>query len=299
MNTTRSFIVVFGLVLFSTVLSACPCGCGAVGPLILLPGEQWKLKLGFGKDYNRNLIDQDGTVGLDDGPSQTDKYSFGLAKSVNERLSLSAQWNYERNFHRDIGSNYSFGDPSVGLRYTFYSPGAFNYYGPTLQAHLSYKHASAKGLLENAEQAHSLDIHGNSFSEFLPGIDAWFSHINWTLGFGVSGIFRRSVNVKDEQSANIHEKGNAIKTQFNLAYTYFGTGQVLFNLEREEKEQDRIAGEDVSKSASLRHALDITTNLRVGIQKTLALSFQRSGYYLGNRNTARKESVSMSYLQAI
>ena len=299
MKAVSSLLVLIGSILFSTVLCACPCGCGAVGPLILSPGEQWKFKLGFSKDYNRNLIDQDGEVGFDDGPSQTDKYSFGIANSIDQRLSLSAQWNYERNFHQEVGSNYSFGDPSVGLRYTFFSPTAHEYYLPTMQAHLSYKHATAKGLLENASQAHALDIHGNSFSEFLPGIDAWFTHINWTMGLGAAGIWRRPVKVQDEQSTRVHEKGMAIKTQFSLAYTYFGTGQVLFSAEREEKGKDKIAGQEVAKSESLRHTLDITTNIRVGMQKTLALSLQRSGYDFGSRNTARKEAFSMSYLQTI
>ncbi|NRA44484.1 MAG: hypothetical protein HRU09_05960 [Oligoflexales bacterium] len=299
MGAVRSFFILIGVFLFSSVLNACPCGCGAVGPLILSPGEAWKFKLGFSKDYNRKLIDTNGRPGFDDGPRHTDKYSFGLAKSVDERLSLSGQWNYERNYHPDAKDHYSFGDPSVGLRYTFFSTGAFDHLLPTLQAHLSYKHATAKGLLENSEQPHSLDIHGNSYSEILPGLDAWFTHLNWTMGLGVAGIFRRPIKVKDEQSTQTREKGAAIKSQFSLSYTYFGTGQVLASLEREEKGQDKVDRRGVANSGSLRHTLDLTTNIRVGMMKTLALSLQRSGYYLETRNTSRKEAFSVSYLQAI
>ena len=299
MKAVRSLVVLVGFFLYASILSACPCGCGAVGPLILSPGEAWKFKIGFSKDYNRDLIDGKGRLGLDDGPSQTDKYSFGLANSVNERLTWSGQWNYERNFHADAGSHYSFGDPSVGLRYTFFAPGAFEHYLPTLQAHLSYKHAMAKGLLENAEEDHALDIHGNSFSEVLPGIDAWYTYLYWTFGAGATGIIRRPVNVKDEQSTKLHEKGKALKSQLSVAYTFFGTGQILASVEREEKEQDKVSGIDIKNSGSLRHTVDLTANLRVGMRKTLSFNLQRSGYYLGARNSARKEAFSMSYLQTI
>lgn len=294
-----SVFALFGVLVYSASMLACPCGCGAVGPLVLSPGETWKFKVGLTKDYNRNLIDQSGNVGLDDGPSQTDKYSFGLANSLSERLAVSGQWSYERNFHASVGSHYSFGDPSVGLRYTFFAPGAFEFFMPTLQFHLTYKHANAKGLLESADREHAIDIHGNSFSEVLPGVDAWFTRLNWTFGLGLAGVFRRPVNVQDEEGTSLHEKGSALKTQFSLSYTYFGTGQVLVAIEREEKDQDRRAGEKIANSESLRHSLDLTTNLRVGIQKTLAMSVQRSGYDLGNRNTARKEAFSLSYLQTI
>ena len=279
--------------------AACPCGCGAVGPLLLGSGESWKFQVQISRDANRAFVMQNGRVGEEDRPDFTDNLRLGVASVVADGLSLSLQVPFHRNSHRDGGDDYSPGDPSMGGRYTVFTPDFGDFYLPQVQVHGAYKHAVAKGIIEKPRKPHSLDIHGNGVSELATGADFWFSKGPWSGGIGLSLRYKRSVQGKHQGLVSVIDYGLSDKEALSISYTFFGTGQVQLLFEREAKGEDHSDGLGLTDSDSLKHSVEISTNLRVAHQKTLNLALSQSGYQFRNKNTSRVQSFGMSYIQAI
>lgn len=299
MKNTYKFLLFIGLLLFSDNSSSCPCGCGAVGPLIISPGEKYKIQVGLSRLNNRNRLDINGNIGFDDGPQFTDQFKLGIAAGINDRLSVSAQGAIERNFHRETGSDLSPTDPNFGIRYTMYQPGLNFRFLPTVQIFGVYKHSFSKGLLEAADKDHQLDIHGNSISEYGPGIDLWFTHANVTFGLGSSTVFSRAVLLENLSRQQLLEKELMLKSNISVSYTFFGKGQFIVSLGREVKDQDKIDSELIHGSESKSHSISLTTNIRTGFRKTLSFNYLNSGSVLSNKNVPKRETLSVDYIHII
>ena len=131
----KNFMTIFLLFLYGQTLLACPCGCGAMGPLMLSAGETWKFQTTLSRDFSRSFVMETGRTGDDDRPDYTDTLSLGLARALTEDLSVSLQVPFHRNSHKQSGKDdYSYGDPSAGGRYTVFSPEFDQHYLP--QVHL-------------------------------------------------------------------------------------------------------------------------------------------------------------------
>ena len=279
-------------------IKACPCGCGALGPLVLSAIDTWKFQGGITHRLNRNYVGSDGSLGIDDGPEQSQQLTLGIARRVSSRVSASVQGAYEENQHSRGGAHGSLIDPSVGIRVKLNEPSALSGV-PLVHLFTSYKHAFAKGLLEPAVLDHQLDIHGNSLREMLSGIDLWFGDPRLTVGLGAGYIHRFPVRVYDDSGSRRYEKSPAYRLALSVSHTFIGKGQLMASIERESKGSDRIDGDLVDDSSSLSHRLQVAGTVRVGNRRNVTFDYSRAGFVKASRNTPRQDSFGASFTQAI
>ena len=293
----KSLLLLIVLCVFSFELIACPCGCGAQGPLVMSPGESYKFLVGMSRMLTRNRVDSEGRLGLDDGPEGTDKMLFGFAQSLTDHLSLSGQGSVERNFHQESGDDIALSDPSFGIRYTLPLPAISSRVMSSSQIYGFYKPSLSKGLLEDADKEHQLDIHGNSLSEFGPGLDVWLSHYNLAVGVGYAAAFSRTALIESPLGTQLYEKNISHKSSISASYTWYGQGQVLMTLEREAKGQDRLGdSKTLVGSDSIRHSLSLSANIKTGFRKTTSFTYQNTGRLFTNKETPLSETLTVTYL---
>lgn len=286
------------LFFLSAKLWACPCGCGASGPLVLYPGESMRFVVGLDRDYNKKQVQADGELGVDDGPEYIDKAEFAFAYAINYDFSLSVILPVLANHHSDINTVYSMGDPSLGFRYSLYRHLGKDYFLPNVQLYGSYKHPFSKGLNKEAEKEHSMDIFGNGSPELISGLDFMFMHRGFNGSIGQELQYAFPVKTKTYEEVK-KQNGLGYKASLTLGYNWIGYGQLQGSLQRTQKAENTIDGKKSPDSDSVIHAVSMTASMKVGLQKTMSLGWSRSAYYFQNKNAPRRELVSIKYIQAI
>lgn len=292
----KIFIFVVVVFVVESILWACPCGCGAVGPLILSPGESYRTSFGVEREYHQDQVMANGKLGRDDSPKHSYVYSIGFGAAINDRLTLSLSVPYGVNQFPGMRNDHAVRDPSVGVRYQAYEPaGEHNHWIPQVQVHATYKYALSKGIIEEQSRRHSMDIHGNGLSELVPGVDLWFNHGSWLWGLGHTLIIKRSYEYFEGQEKKERIPGKELNQLITVGYTFFGKGQILASLQQNLKQKDQSQGKPLKDSDGLNHIWGFTFNKRVGIQKTLGFTVKQSAVLFANKNVGRTLSYGLNY----
>jgi hypothetical protein len=158
------------------------CGSSATSPLVLYPGENFKMY--FGLSQNFNFIDYKGA-------SKTDKVingsittkdvatlAVGYRVTPNSFVSLTGSYirnegpNNPANLNEGIKEVYLMGDPLISGRYTLVNMEISEPSIPQVQIVGTYKPSIAKNMIDDGGSA--LDTTGNGFHQLSSGLDLWW-----------------------------------------------------------------------------------------------------------------------------
>lgn len=289
------------LFLVNLASSACPCGCGALTPLALSPDESWKFNTSLTYERDKSIIKANGKNGFDDGPSSAQNLSFGIAKAITTELAFTINTTIQINYHKDAGRDLSFGDPNIGIMWTAWTPSFIDPFIPKVQIYSSIKPAIAKSLDDISVKNHSLDIHGNGYHEFMPGISLWFDMHTWVYGFSSELVMRlpKEVTIEETNEKITKTPSLGLNLKFKAGYTFLGRGQILLGFERKSLGKITINQKSIDNSEQINHSLSITANFRLAHKKMLALSYLKSGGMFKEKNTTSFNSFSFGYIVAI
>lgn len=286
------------IALFSTNSNACPCGCGAVNPQVMYPGEDFKFYGSVTQDSQFETVRKDGTTGESGGPHATETYTLSLAKALSGNTSFSFALPIKRNTHDDSDSNSAMSDPSLSIRHTAYQQTFVSPLIPQVQFFSSYKHPVARSIYDGSEEENQMDIHGNGFSEFVPGIDLWFGMTDYKLGLAQVLIYPFERKFQNEDFEIDIEPGLGEKTSLTLGYALQGTGQALMTIDRETRRELKVNRVEIADSDVAVNSASLTTSLRVGPRMTAGLGIKKTAALGQNKNTTRGTGVTVSYIQA-
>jgi hypothetical protein len=283
----------------SSLSSACPCGCGAINPQVLEPGEKWKYAVGVTNDSNFEVVKKNGELGRDGGPETVKTMTFAVARAVDDSLSTTVSLLAHQNTHSEEESDYSTGDPSVSVRWTALPQTFARPWSPKIQLFSTYKQSFARSANDGSERTHQMDIHGNGFSEFVPGVDIWFGMT--AIKMGISQILIVPLEKKftnDSYSVTV-KPGAGERTTVSIGHTLVGFGTIVGSVDRETRQRMQVNKEEIEDSETLVNSLTIATSFKAGFRKTVGFSFKRTAALATNKNTTRADSMTMAYMQAL
>ena len=288
-----SFIIVALLAVFANIADACPCGCGATGPQVLYPGEEWKFYVAASRMSNFETIRDNGTRGSESGPDYRDTLTFAVAGAITPRLSSTLSVLSHQNLRDGEETQRSLGDPSISIRYTAVPQNMASPWSPQIQIFMTYKHPVAKSVYET-QVPYQMDVFGNGTAEYVPGADAWFGMEEWRMG--VAEQF--SIGRERTLDGNVKlTPGLTQRTSISGGYTWLGEGALLLNVDHETQQPSAV--DRVKTTERATNSLSLSGSYAIGFRKTAGASIKRTGVGSGNRNTTGSMSASISYLQAI
>lgn len=290
---------VFILFLFIEKGYGCPCGCGAVNPQVMYPGESFKLALSLNRDSSFKTINSDGDISSEYGPDVRDTFTIAAAKAFTNTLSSTISIPIQTNRRKNQGSTTGLSDPTISMRWTALPQSFTNPYIPQVQVFTSYKHSFARSMSES-RQEYFMDVFGNGYSEMVPGIDLWWGMEEAKFGFSQVAIlpFDSEVVLDGTDEIYTRNEGKALKSTFLAGYNFIGTGYVIGSYDFEKREEPTKDGKKIDGEDKLINSLGLSTSLKVGFKKTVGVAWRRTAALLKNKNTTRADSVAFSYMEA-
>lgn len=288
-----SLLLTAFLFLLSNIADACPCGCGATGPQVLYPGEEWKFYVAANRMSNFETIRDNGTRGSESGPDYRDTLTVAVAHAITPRLSSTLTILSHQNLRDGEESQRALGDPSISIRYTAVPQNMANPWSPQIQIFMTYKHPVARSVYET-KLPYQMDVFGNGTAEIVPGADAWFGMDEWRIGvaeqFSVGRVRTLDGNLK-------LSPGLSQRTSISGGYTWLGEGALLLNIDHETQQPSAVDGIKTTERAT--KSVSLSGSYALGFRKTAGASVKQTGVGTGDRNTTGSISASLSYLQAI
>lgn len=293
----NKILVTIGLLLMSIKAYACPCGCGAVSPQVMYPGESMKIAVGYTRNAGYRDVLSNGDQVRTAGPDAIDTMTFSIGKSIADDVSVSVAIPIQTNRDAEEGANTGLSDPSFAVRYTAVPQSFTEPLLPQVQVHATYKPSIGKGL-EESERYKQMDVFGNGYQEFVPGVDLWWGMAKAKFGLAQNIIVPLD-RTKKVGGRNVrYNDGLALRTTVQAAYNFPGVGYIQAGLEREGRNAKSMDGEDLKGTEKTTNNLQLSTSYKVGFRKTLGLAWRRTAALFDNKNTTRADAVTFSYMQA-
>ena len=289
-----AFLIANGPVGFS-----CPCGCGSNSPLSLSHGERFKLQVGLTREFSPEKINRIGDSVSLFGMRTIDTLNLGMAHSLSEQLSWSLLVPFKQNYHPDFGTNQNVADPSLSLNWVLLGPNYLNPWQPQVDMKIGVKAPLSLSTLDRYD-IEPIKIYGNGFWEVSPAIQLWFYEREITIGSFYELIWRNSRRIILPTDSNIQTiPGYIHRANASISYNFIGTGQLRFLVQREKREEDLVAGIYDKSSERIRYEGSLQGSLRVGMKKTISVSYSQRLPFIKSMNTPFYKTVSISYLQSI
>lgn len=293
-KTGSAFLAMF----LSSALAACPCGCGASGPLNLEADQSVRFRSYSGYERAQGSINGHGNRSGYSGPDANLRLGVAGSSKIADSASVFADLAISENIHRESGQHASLADPSFGARWQIQNF-VFGRWILTPALFSAAKISVSKGLDDNPDFDDELDIHGNGTHEWMNGFDVEFSDFFLGFSWTEAVIYRLSKEVLWNGGKAWREYGLGLRSSLVAYYTFIGTGRLQVGLVREDRARDEVLSQTIDDSGARSHTLELGSQLRVGDQKTLGLAFFRKGFLGLDRNTYIQNRVELSYSQAI
>lgn len=290
-------LIIVGLLLMTFKAYACPCGCGAVNPQVMYPGESMKLAVGFTRNAGYRDVQSNGDQVRTAGPDAIDTMTLSIGKAIADDLSVSVSIPIQTNRDAQEGVNTGLSDPSFAVRYTALPQSFTEPLIPQVQVYATYKPSIGKGLNES-ERFKQMDVFGNGYQEFVPGVDLWWGMAKAKFGLGQMVIVPFDRKQKMGGREVNHNEGLALRTTVQAAYNFPGIGYISGGIEREGRSAQTEDGEKLQGTEKTTNNLQLSTSYKVGFRKTLGLAWRRTAALFDNKNTTRADAVTFSYMQA-
>lgn len=296
-NKLTNILVGIGFLLISAQALACPCGCGAVNPQVMYPGESMKIALGITRNAGyRDLLD-DGEQVRGGGPDIIDTMTIGIGKSITQDISVSIALPIQTNRDPAEGTNTALSDPSFSVRYTALPQSFTEPLVPQVQLFATYKPSIAKGI-DESERFKQMDVFGNGYSEFVPGIDLWWGMEKAKFGLGQMYIIPIDRDRKVGGRTYKQNDGFALRTILQGAYNFPGIGYLIAGLEREDRNAKTRDGNKIDGTEKTLNNINLAGSYKVGFRKTLGLAWRRTAALFDSKNSTKADAVTFSYMQA-
>lgn len=292
-----TILSVFGVIVMTAKAYACPCGCGAANATVMYPGESTKISVGLTRNAGyRDVLDNGDQVRAS-GPDTIDTLAIGMAKAINNDLSVSISVPIQTNRDAQEGVNTSLSDPSFSVRYTALPQSFTEPLIPQVQVYATYKPSIGRGL-DESEEAKQMDVFGNGYSEFVPGVDLWWGMANTKFGVGQMYIVPIDRDRKVGGRTYRQNDGFALRTSLLGAYNFNGIGTVIGGVEREDRNAKSRDGKTIDGTDKITNNLQLSGSYKVGFRKTVGLAWRRTAALFDNKNTTKADALSFSYVQA-
>lgn len=287
-------VIFFALFFFlQNSAEACPCGCGATGPQVLYPGEEWKFFGATTRMSNFETIRDDGTAGSESGPDYRDTLTLAVARAITPGLSSTLTVLSHQNMRDGEDTRRSLGDPSLSIRYTVAPQNMASPWAPQIQIFMTYKHPVARSIYET-RVPYQMDVFGNGTAELVPGADAWFGMEEWRIG--VAEQF--SVGKERILDGNIKlSPGLSNRLSILGGYTWLGQGALLLAADHEVQAPSFVDGVKTNQRGT--NSLSLSGSYALAFRKTAGASVKRTAVGSNNRNTTASLSATISYLEAM
>lgn len=276
---------------------ACPCGCGAANAAVMYPGESTKISVGLTRNAGYRDVLADGEKVRASGPDTIDTLAIGMAKAITNDLSVSVSLPIQTNRDAEEGANTSLSDPSLSLRYTALPQSFTEPMIPQVQVFATYKPSIGRGI-DESERAKQMDVFGNGYSEFVPGVDLWWGMNSAKFGLGQMYIIPIDRQRKVGGRTYRQNDGFALRTSVLGAYNFNGMGTVIGGIEREDRNAKSRDGKSIDGTEKITNNLQLSGSYKVGFRKTVGLSWKRTAALFDNSNTTKADALSFSYVQA-
>tara|TARA_Y100000991_G_scaffold195986_1_gene165611 strand:- start:566 stop:1339 length:774 start_codon:yes stop_codon:yes gene_type:complete len=256
-----------------------------------------KYQIGYSREFSPKFFDSEGKSEKIENVNSIETYRVAFALRLSNRLVSSLSLPLKKNNFKDLASHQSIADPTLSLTWNFLNPNYVDSLLPQLDFKLAVKAPLALSRHDSSlvEETH---YHSNGFWEVSPAAQAWFYFGQVTLGSSYEFIWRntRQKALNDRENTTIHP-GFVHRMNVSLLYSFVGTGQITAALQREYESKDRI--EDVYTLDKVRYEASLAGSLKVGLKKTLTLSYSQNAPFLTSQNTPFYKTLSLAYIQSI
>lgn len=290
-------LIIIGFMLMTIKAYACPCGCGAVNPQVMSPGESMKIAVGYTRNTGYRDVMTDGSQVRGAGPDVIDTMAIGIGKAINNDLSVSVSLPIQTNRDAEEGTNTALSDPSFSVRYTALPQSFTEPLIPQVQVYATYKPSIARGL-DKSEKDKQMDVFGNGYSEVVPGVDLWWGMAKAKFGLSQMYIFPLDRDRKVGGRTVKHNDGFALRTTAQGAYNFPGIGLLTAGLEREDRQAKVRDGKTLNGSEKTTHNAQLTGSYKVAFRQTVGVAWRRTAAFGNNKNTTKADSLTFSYMQA-
>ena len=274
------------------VFSCASCGSGGDSPLVLFPGEDKKIYLGFTNSEVGDYFDKDGQeadyFGIESKNTITAAFAYRVFDDVFTTLTLNAQQNKEM-----LGEALGVSDPLLSFYYVASKQNFLEPFKPQVSIIAQYKPAYAKSN-EDIDWANesSKDVFSDGLNEFRLGIDSWFFTNNFLYGLAfkanlytetstLQGSFQRDSGYKA-----IATGGYVIGNYSKLigGYTYTKKGAMI---------RDRVLVKD---SEMKDQSLFISWYQKLDIQNLLRLTYSENALFRTKSFVNNTKNLSVGYM---
>lgn len=290
-------LMIISFMLMSFKAYACPCGCGAVSPQVMYPGESMKIAVGYSRNTGYRDVLSNGDKVRAGGPDVIDTMTIGIGKAVTNDISVSVSLPIQTNRDAEEGTNTSLADPSFSVRYTALPQSFTEPHIPQVQVFATYKPSLGKGL-DESEKDKLMDVFGNGYSEFVPGVDLWWGMEKFKFGAGQMYIvpLDRKMTVAGEEVTQ--NDGFALRTIVQAAYNLPALGTLGAAIERESRNAKSRNGKTMAGTEKTTNNAQLSASYKVAFRQTVGLSWRRTAALFDNKNTTRADQLTLSYMQA-
>jgi hypothetical protein len=302
------------LSVFSSISAyACSsCGSSATSPLVMYPGENFKIYVGTSENYNYINYGLKGatatTPWYDDNlyTRQTTTLAVGYRTTAHSFVSLTGSLIHNEGVNTSSLRNkdsYLIGDPILSARYTLVEPEIAQPFMPQVQVLASYKPSVAKNMIDD-DRDH-VDSAGNGFHQASSGLDLWwgmpfiqfggsefvtYSFPNFSQSQG------HSKRTRDLQSTSIFTVGHAfdfyhIAAQVGVVLDYIGQEHNFYQDNRPE----------VVTPSQQSNSMFVTLNWNATSKDLIRFSYSHGGVYDGdlgpftNKNQTTSNMALVAY----
>ena len=286
------------LILFAYLLrmepaySCASCGSGGDSPLVLFPGENKKVYLGFTNSKIGDYFDAKGKkadyYGIQSKQSLTSALALRLADDIFTTATFSAVRNEEAGESRD-----GFADTLLSFYYLALQQNFLEPFRPQISIIAQYKPALAASARDIDWTAMSAkDVFSDGLSELRLGLDSWFFTNNFLYGVALKTSYFLETQLEDK---NFQRKpgykgivtggyafGNVAKLIGGYSYDY--KGSML---------QNRVL---IDNSAIINQSVFLSWYQKIDIQNLVRLTYAESGLFKTKAYVNRTKNITAGYM---
>lgn len=293
----NKILIIVGLLLMTVKAYACPCGCGAVNPQVMYPGESMKIAVGLTRNAGYRDVLSGGEQVRAAGPDTIDTMTLSVGKAITNDVSVSVAIPIQTNRDAEEGANTGLSDPSFSIRYTALPQSFTEPLIPQVQVYATYKPSIGKGI-DESERYKQMDVFGNGYHEFVPGVDLWWGMAE--AKFGLAQMFIAPIERTRKIGGKTvrHHDGYAFRTIAQTAYNFPGIGYITGGVERESRNAKSREGKSIEGTEKTTNNLQVSGSYKIGFRKTVGLAWRQTAAFGDNKNTTKADALTFSYMQA-